>query len=142
MLGLSNVTHVCSACSPGALTPPHLPEGRLKNLLLAACRKRLVSGFESLLCPFFHRFNFCAVPDRSFPVFTIVFLEFEFSFSLPHLSLAHTQQSHLIDVTGLRCVGVCALPPTVARGRASTSLLRVRPHCREHVSIRVCWGRD
>lgn len=48
------------------------PVGRLKKRLLAACRWRLVCGFESLLCPFFHRFSFDPVPDRSFPDFTIV----------------------------------------------------------------------
>lgn len=48
-----------------------LPVGRLKKRLLAACRKRLVCGFESLLCPFFHRLSFDPVPERSFPDFTI-----------------------------------------------------------------------
>lgn len=47
------------------------PLGRLKKRLLAACRKRFDSGFESLLCPFFHRLSFDPVPDRSFPDLTI-----------------------------------------------------------------------
>lgn len=47
------------------------PVGRLKKRLLAACRKRFDSGFESLLCPFFHRLSFGPVPDRSFPDLTI-----------------------------------------------------------------------
>lgn len=51
------------------------PVGLLKKRLLAACRKRLVCGFESLLCPFFHRFNFDPVPDRSFPDLTIFGVE-------------------------------------------------------------------
>lgn len=48
-----------------------LPVGRLKKRLLAACRNRFVCGFESLLCPFFHRLSFDPVPDRSFPDLTI-----------------------------------------------------------------------
>lgn len=47
------------------------PVGRLKKRLLAACRKRFDSGFESLLCPFFHRLSFDPVPGRSFPDLTI-----------------------------------------------------------------------
>lgn len=52
-----------------------LPVGRLKKRLLAACRKRLVCGFESLLCPFFHRLSFDPVPERSFPDLTIFGVE-------------------------------------------------------------------
>lgn len=47
------------------------PVGRLKKRLLAACRKRFDSGFESLLCPFLYRLSFDLVPDRSFPDLTI-----------------------------------------------------------------------
>lgn len=57
-----------------ALTPrvtQNSPVGRLKKRLLAACRKRFDSGFESLLCPFFHRLSFDPVPERSFPDLTI-----------------------------------------------------------------------
>ncbi|KAG7236368.1 hypothetical protein INR49_001065 [Caranx melampygus] len=52
-----------------------LPVGRLKKRLLAACLNRLVCGFESLLCPFFHRLSFDPVPERSFPDLTIFGVE-------------------------------------------------------------------